>query len=123
MTLLFRVTLTRSLSGVQLVNGLVPGVQDSFTHLSSVLEGWLEGCAAGMVNWSTYRQSLQHTGLRGVTEQGRSCMAFCNENHTASLPPYSTGYQVVTEVRPHSEGGESDPTSQWQEGQRICSLL
>ena len=40
MMLLFHVTLTRSLSGVQLVNQ----VHDSFTHLSGVLAEWPEGC-------------------------------------------------------------------------------
>lgn len=60
-------------------------------------------------------------GLKTDSEQGRRCTAFYSESHTASLPPYSSGDQAVTRVWPASEGGESDPTSQWKEGQRIHS--
>lgn len=88
----------------------------SHTCLVSCQDGWQAGlswdCHMGHF---TFRWPLQHGSLKMVSEQGRNCTAFSEENHTAPLPPYSAGCPVVSKVRPRSEWGESGPASPWEE--------
>ena len=71
MMLLFHVTLTRSLSGVQLVNQ----VHDSVTHLSGVLAEWPEGRPQLGLSSGYLQAAPSMLASGGVSGQGGSCMA------------------------------------------------